>query len=167
MTRARGTEPRPPQEPASNPALESDFGWALRMLASAFSRTAAGAVADLPGGARGYLVLVALSAGEPPSQLALAQQVSLDRTVMTYLLDDLEAQHLITRSPDPRDRRVRHVVITDEGRTFLHRTRQRIKEAEQHLLSDLDQQEASQMRELLTRVALTAQREDLGPTTNC
>ncbi|WP_367048704.1 MarR family winged helix-turn-helix transcriptional regulator [Streptomyces sp. Je 1-332] len=34
---------------------------------------------------------------------------------MTYLLDDLEAHTLVTRKPDPRDRRARQVLITDTG----------------------------------------------------
>ncbi|MER5515717.1 MarR family winged helix-turn-helix transcriptional regulator [Streptomyces sp. NPDC002763] len=79
-------------------ALETDLGWAIRMVSAAFSRVATESVSELPGGPRGYLVLVALAGGEPPTQLALAKEVSLDRTVMTYLLDDLEAHELITRS---------------------------------------------------------------------
>ena len=40
---------------------------------------------------------------------------------MPYLLDDLEAHELVTRRPDPRDRRARQVLITDTGRTRLAR----------------------------------------------
>src|SRR5204862_8339718 len=39
------------------------------------------------------------------TQLALAQHLGVDRTVMTYLIDDLEAAKLIERRPDPTDRR--------------------------------------------------------------
>jgi DNA-binding MarR family transcriptional regulator len=91
------------------------------MVSSAFRRVATSSVEDLPGGPRGYLVLVALASGEPRSQLALAQQANLDRTVTTYLLDDLEARQLITRRPDPRDRWARQVLITEEERAHLER----------------------------------------------
>nr|WP_237502715.1 MarR family winged helix-turn-helix transcriptional regulator [Streptomyces sp. SID8374] len=133
------------------------------MVSAAFRRVATESVADLPGGARGYLVLVALAGGEPPTQLALAREVSLDRTVMTYLLDDLEAHELVTRRPDPRDRRARQVLITDTGRTRLDQVRRSLAAAEDRLLTDLDAQDSAQLRTLLSRVAQTAQREAVTP----
>ncbi len=147
--------------------LDSDLGWAIRMVSSAFRRVATSSVEDLPGGPRGYLVLVAVASGEPPSQLALAQQVNLDRTVMTYLLDDLETRQLITRRPDPRDRRARQVLITEEGRAQLERAQDRLSVAEARLLADLDEHDARRLRLLLTRVARTAQREALAPEADC
>ncbi|WP_307132313.1 MarR family winged helix-turn-helix transcriptional regulator [Streptomyces aurantiacus] len=152
-----------PRGEAEDLALETDLGWAIRMVSGAFSRGATESVADLPGKARGYLVLVALAGGEPPSQLALAKEVSLDRTVMTYLLDDLEAHELVTRRPDPRDRRARQVLITDTGRTRLGQVRRSLAAAEARLLTDLDDQDAQQLRTLLSRVAQTAQRELIAP----
>ncbi|MFE9808658.1 MarR family transcriptional regulator [Streptomyces sp. NPDC005227] len=124
-------------------------------------------VATLPGGPLGYLVLVALAAGEPPTELAPAQQVSLDRTVMTYLLDDLEAQELIERRPDPRDRRARQVVITDKGRDELALARRGLATAEGRLPADLDESDAASLRALLMRVARTAQSASLGPDERC
>ena len=144
-------------------ALDTDLGWAIRMISAAFSRVATASVAGLPGGPRGYLVLVALAGGESPTQLVLAKEVSLDRTVMTYLLDDLEAQGLVTRRPDPRDRRARQVLITDTGRTRLQRVRQSLAAAEARLLGDLDDHDTEQLRVLLSRVARAAQRESLVP----
>ncbi|WKE73541.1 MarR family winged helix-turn-helix transcriptional regulator [Streptomyces sp. WP-1] len=138
-------------------ALDTDLGWAIRMVSSAFRRIATASVADLPGGARAYLVLVALASGEPPSQLALAKAVSLDRTVMTYLLDDLEAHGLVTRRPDPRDRRARQVLLTGTGRTRLAEVRHQLAAAEAELLTGLDERDALQLRTLLARVAQSAQ----------
>ncbi|MFG3289151.1 MarR family winged helix-turn-helix transcriptional regulator [Streptomyces sp. NPDC048179] len=146
---------------AEDLALDTDLGWAIRMVSAAFSRAATESVSGLPGGPRGYLVLVALAGGEPPTQLALAKQVSLDRTVMTYLLDSLEAQELISRRPDPRDRRARQVLITDAGRTRLAQVRHGLSAAEAHLLADLGDRDAEQLRILLSRVAQTAQRESI------
>ena len=149
-------------------ALETDLGWAIRLVSTAFSRVATESVADLPGGPRGYLVLIALAGGEPPTQLALAKEVSLDRTVMTYLLDDLEAQQLVTRRPDPRDRRARLVLMTDTGRARLQQVRQSLNAAEAVLLADLNDQDEEQLRTLLSRVAQTAKRESLAPDeTDC
>ncbi|GAA0935419.1 MarR family winged helix-turn-helix transcriptional regulator [Streptomyces rhizosphaericus] len=156
-------ETKKPRREGGDLALDTDLGWAIRLVGAAFRRVATDSVADLPGGARGYLVLVALASGEPPSQLALAKEVSLDRTVMTYLLDDLEAHELITRRPDPRDRRVRQVLLTDTGRTRLKQVRRGLAAAEARLLTDLGDQDAEQLRTLLARVAQTAQRELITP----
>ncbi|WP_438492883.1 MarR family winged helix-turn-helix transcriptional regulator [Streptomyces asiaticus] len=156
-------ETKKPRREGGDLALDTDLGWAIRLVGAAFRRVATDSVADLPGGARGYLVLVALASGEPPSQLALAKEVSLDRTVMTYLLDDLEAHELITRRPDPRDRRVRQVLLADTGRTRLKQVRRGLAAAEARLLTDLGDQDAEQLRTLLARVAQTAQRELITP----
>jgi DNA-binding MarR family transcriptional regulator len=90
------------------------------------------------------------------SQLALAQHLGIDRTVMTYLLDDLEAAGLIERRPDPADRRARRVVATEKGTTLLVELDQRLRAAEAHLLAPLDegarQSFRSQLRLLATRL---------------
>ncbi|MDQ0946152.1 DNA-binding MarR family transcriptional regulator [Streptomyces phaeochromogenes] len=156
-----------PAGEATELALDTDLGWAIRMVSSAFRRVATASVADLPGGARAYLVLVALADGEPPSQLALAKAVSLDRTVMTYLLDDLEAHGFVTRRPDPRDRRARQVLLTDTGCTRLTEVRQKLATAEAKLLVDLDEHDNRQLRTLLARVAHTAQVDTTATDVDC
>ena len=145
-------------------ALDNDLVWAIRMISGALRRASAEAAETLPGGARAYLVLVALAeAGDkPPTQLELAGQVGLDRTVMTYLLDGLEGQGLLSRRPNPQDRRARHVILSDEGRSQLQRMRTDVAAAEARLLVELNEEQRAQFRDLLTRVALTAQRGTLG-----
>lgn len=136
---------------------ETDFGWAVSVFSGAFGKWAAQAVADLPGGPRGYLVLDAVSRGEHGSQLELARRLRVDRTAMTYLLDELEAAKLVTRRPDPADRRARLVALTAKGTRTLTRSRSQIDVAEQRLLSTLDASEALQFRRMLERVAIAAQ----------
>ena len=86
--------------------VEGDLGWMLGASFRAYAKAAGHVLSDLPGGPRGYQVLVAAARGTARSQLALAQQLGVDRTVMTYLLDDLEAARLIKRQPDPAGDRV-------------------------------------------------------------
>jgi MarR family transcriptional regulator for hemolysin len=137
-------------------ALAGDLGWGLGMLFRAYVKAAHAAVADLPGGARGYQVLSAATHGTVLSQLALAQHLGVDRTVMTYLLDDLEAAGLIQRRPDPADRRARRVVATRHGTELLATLDHRLRAAEGRLLAPLDEgdREAfrSQLRLLATRI---------------
>ena len=123
---------------ACNAALAEDLGWGLGVVFRAYVTAAHAAVADLPGGPRGYQVLSAAARSEVGSQLALAQYLGIDRTVMTYLLDDLEKAGLIERRPDPSDRRARRVVATAKGTALLVNLDERLRDAEAHLLAPLD-----------------------------
>ncbi len=120
-------------------AMAEDLGWGLGMVFRAYVTAAHTAVADLPGGPRGYQVLSTAVRGTVNSQLALAQHLGVDRTVMTYLLDDLEAAGLIERRPDPADRRARRVVATDAGIKLLIALDDRLRSAEAQLLAPLDE----------------------------
>jgi DNA-binding MarR family transcriptional regulator len=118
-------------------ALADDLGWGLGMIFRAYVKAAHAAMADLPGGPRGYQVLSAAAQGAVASQLALAQHLGVDRTVMTYLLDDLERASLIERRPDPADRRARRIVATQLGNELLTTLNERLRAAEALLLAPL------------------------------
>jgi DNA-binding MarR family transcriptional regulator len=119
-------------------ALADDLGWGLGTIFRAYVTAAHAAVADLPGGPRGYQVLAAAAHGTVGSQLALAQHLGVDRTVMTYLIDDLAAAGLIERRPDPADRRVRRIIATRQGTKLLAALDARLQAAEAHFLIPLD-----------------------------
>jgi DNA-binding MarR family transcriptional regulator len=141
--------------------VESDLGWALGTVTRSYLRIAAEAVADVPGGPRGYQVLSAAARGDAGTQLAMAQRLGLDRTVMTYLLDDLEKAGLVERKPDPADRRARRVVLTEHGTARLCDVERRLRRVEEHVLGPLEPTERDTLRTLLQRVAVaTGERAD-------
>jgi DNA-binding MarR family transcriptional regulator len=149
--------------PTSTPPapVTTDLGWTLSVMLRAFVKAASAATADLPGGPRGHQVLAAVARAEPGSQSALAHQLGIDRTVMTYLLDDLVRAGLVERRPDPVDRRNRRVVATPRGRTVAAELDRRLRHAEDHLLGGLDDAERATLCGLLQRVASYA--NDLDP----
>src|SRR4051794_29817334 len=63
----------------------------------------------------GYVTLTHLARGPAETQLALAAAIGHDKTRLIAVLDALEAAGLITREPDPNDRRARLVQITAAG----------------------------------------------------
>jgi DNA-binding MarR family transcriptional regulator len=138
---------------ACTDALAEDLGWGLGVVFRAYVTAAHAAVADLPGGPRGYQVLSAAARSAVGSQLALAQHLGIDRTVMTYLLDDLETAGLIERRPDPSDRRAHRVVATDKGTELLVTLDQRLRLAEAHLLAPLDDDAGETFRLQLRLIA--------------
>lgn len=133
--------------------VQEELGWALGQVTRAHLRTAQQVVGGLPGGPRGYQVLAAAATGEAASQLALAQQLGVDRTVMTYLLDELETEGLVERRPDPADRRARRITLTSAGRERLCALERALRAAEEQLLEPLDAEERATLRTLLLRVA--------------
>jgi MarR family transcriptional regulator, transcriptional regulator for hemolysin len=142
--------------PAPSRPDGSNLGWQLSTLLATYLERAAAAVAELPAGPRGYQVLLIASAGSCRNQAGIAEHLRIDRTVMTYLLDDLEGARLIKRQPDPADRRSRQIVLTAKGSRTLTQLTDRIAEVEHELLVDLTASEATQLRELLARVATSA-----------
>lgn len=138
------------------PRLESDLGWALGTVMRGYLRAVDEVVAEVPGGPRGYQVLAAAGRGEAGSQLALAQHLGVDRTVMTYLLDDLESAGLVERHPDPADRRARRISLTDDGGARLCALERALRGAEDAVLAPLTADERTVLRELLQRLALGA-----------
>jgi DNA-binding MarR family transcriptional regulator len=138
-------------------ALAGDLGWGLGVVLRAYATAAHTAVADLPGGPRGYQILSAAAQGAVGSQLALAQHLGVDRTVMTYLIDGLEAAKLIERRPDPADRRARRIVATQLGTELLATLDDRLRAAEAHLLAPLDPKTRETFR---AQVRLLATRAD-------
>lgn len=71
----------------------------------------------------GYVVLGALDGSPARTQAALAQAIGADKTRIIATLDDLQQAGLITREPDPADRRVRLLAITSAG----HATRMNVQ----------------------------------------
>jgi DNA-binding MarR family transcriptional regulator len=163
---ARSDAPaRADQGSACGGALSDDLGWALGVVFRSYAKSATAAFSELPGGPRGYQVLTAASRGEPGSQLELAHHLGVDRTVMTYLLDDLEGAGLIERHPDPADRRARRILVTAAGRDRLADLDRRLRAAEQQVLAGLGNDADRQaFRMLLRQLATHANALDPAPS---
>ncbi|NED97454.1 winged helix-turn-helix transcriptional regulator [Phytoactinopolyspora alkaliphila] len=140
--------------------LERDLGWALGRVFRTYVKTFDAALDRLPGGPRGYQILAAVTRATPPTQLALANRLGIDRTVMTYLLDDLCQAGLVERQADPADRRARRIVATRKGENVLASLERHLAGAEEHLLSPLDEDGKATLRALLQQVAEHIQRVD-------
>ncbi len=154
----------PPGAPAGD-TLRGDFGWALGVVFRAYLKAANDVIGALPGGPRGHQVLEAATRTPPVTQRVIAQEVGIDRTVMTYLLDDLEREGLLTRRPDPADRRGRQVVATERGLARLADLRAKLATAQDHVLGDLPPADRDALRGLLQRAALRL--DALDPAAPC
>jgi DNA-binding MarR family transcriptional regulator len=100
-----------------------------------------------------YIVLSRLSSGPAPTQLALARASGYDKTRLIGLLDDLEAAGLVTREPDPADRRAKVVRLTDAGTKCLADTRADIRAMEEDVLAELPAQQREALLAALAQLA--------------
>ena len=140
--------------------LDSDLGWMFGVLFRAYVKASERALHDLPGGARGYQVLTAAVGDPPRNQGAIAEETGVDRTVLTYLIDDLERLDLVARRPDPADRRSRLVIATDAGRATWQQRREELERVEAHILSPLPSPDVPAFRAMLQQLACGAQTLD-------
>ncbi|WP_448070690.1 MarR family winged helix-turn-helix transcriptional regulator [Georgenia yuyongxinii] len=142
--------------------VEGDLGWSLGVLLRAYQGAVGAVVGAFPHGHRGYQVLTTVAHGDQPSQLALAAYLGIDRTVMTYLIDDLVDAGLVQRQLNPADRRQRKIVATAVGTRTLADLERRVREAEDVALAVLAPAERDVFRALLRKVACEAREASAG-----
>lgn len=84
-----------------------------------------------------YVIITALAGGPSPTQNELAGLTGRDKTRLIRNLDRLEERGLLSRAPDPSDRRNRIVTLTAEGKQVLSDCRAGIRAMEEQLLADI------------------------------
>lgn len=148
------------QEPVC-PGEQADLTWLVHRAGQRLRAGLDGAARcqGLAGG-RDWIVLTAVAGTPGRTQLALAQELGLDKTTMTALLDRLERDGLLVRKQDPQDRRARLPEVTDRGREVQERVAQGRDAAEETATAGFTPQEREVLRDLLTRLA--AGREQPG-----
>ncbi len=101
----------------------------------------------------GYVVLLALDRGSMRTQAALAEAINADKTRIIRTLDHLQDQGLIERFPDPDDRRVRLLAITEKGRAVKDAAQAEIQRGEERWLGELSSDERRVFLRALRRMA--------------
>ena len=102
---------------------------------------------------RAWGVLSTLAESGPLTQIELATTMSIDRTAMVYLLDELEERSLVQRVRHPRDRRAFLIHLTAGGQDLQRRAASALAGAADSLLAPLDPAEREQLVGLLAKVA--------------
>ncbi|HET9847252.1 MAG TPA: MarR family transcriptional regulator [Candidatus Dormibacteraeota bacterium] len=105
-------------------------------------------------------VLNALRTSPPPHRLSptqLFRGLMLSSAGMTKVLDRLEQRGLVTRSPDPKDRRGVTIQLTADGRRTLTKAIADNTKTEVALLAGLNQRERRLLADLLRKVLSRAE----------
>ncbi|MCQ4212316.1 MULTISPECIES: MarR family winged helix-turn-helix transcriptional regulator [Streptomyces] len=85
----------------------------------------------------------------PPRMADLAQRLEVVPRAVTTVVDGLEANDLVRRMPDPTNRRVIRIELTDKGRAALRELRSARRAAAEEILAPLDAEQRAQLTVLL------------------
>lgn len=102
---------------------------------------------------REVVLLRHVAAAEGQSQQALAEALQIPPSRMVALVDGLEQRRLLERRPIPRDRRIRALHLSREGRRVLRKVMDASAEHEAELCTGLNATQREQLIALLSRLA--------------
>lgn len=85
----------------------------------------------------------------PPRMADLAQRLEVVPRAVTSVVDGLEAGELVRRVPDPTNRRVIRIELTEQGRAALRELRSARRAAAEEILAPLDAPQRAQLTTLL------------------
>ena len=92
------------------------------------------------------------AAGESLPLGELAARLACVKSNVTQLVDRLEADGLVSREPDPNDRRSRLAVLTAAGRKALEAGSRVQQQAERDAFSALSAEESHQLQALIAKL---------------
>jgi DNA-binding MarR family transcriptional regulator len=99
-----------------------------------------------------YAALTVVESHPAIDQATLAGLIAYDRTTITGVVDRLVQKGLLVRQANNRDRRVRELQITDEGRRILSGIEPAVEAAQRIMLRGLTTKEAAEFLRLLRKV---------------
>jgi DNA-binding MarR family transcriptional regulator len=99
-----------------------------------------------------YGLLTALSFRGALDQGSLAEELGLDRTTTAEVLSRLEKRGLVTRRPNPRDRRAKLATITRRGRALTAAMFSGMQRAQDRMCAPLTQKERDALMGTLARL---------------
>ena len=144
---------RPVTSPSEEPqTLLSSTGFLLARLGMESRKRFARMMARHKLSTHHFGLLVALGEHGMLPQQQLSQIMGVDPRNAVPIIDELEAQKLIARRPDPRDRRRYNIQLTPAGRKMIRDLRRDGTKLEQDMLKPLSDSERSSLHSLLLKV---------------
>jgi MarR family 2-MHQ and catechol resistance regulon transcriptional repressor len=83
----------------------------------------------------------------------IGKSILISSGSMTYVIDKLEQKGLLNRIDCPNDRRVIHVVLTEDGMNFMKKVMPNHRDLIDNMFGDLTDQESETMVKLLKKVS--------------
>jgi DNA-binding MarR family transcriptional regulator len=88
----------------------------------------------------------------PISMSAIAQTLYYSKQNLTHIVDHLVKEGFVERMPDPSDRRVVNIVITDQGRKFMAENMEVLKNRLVENLSHLSEEDLMRLSKAIAEI---------------
>jgi MarR family transcriptional regulator, transcriptional regulator for hemolysin len=89
---------------------------------------------------------------EPLHQATLADAMDMEPITLSRQVDRMEAAGLIERRPDPADRRIKHLYLTEAARPLVEKFRSVAASCYGNVLNGISDDEVQQVVDVLTRI---------------
>lgn len=100
----------------------------------------------------GRALLLELSKRDGRTQLDLVKATHLKAPTISVVLQKMERDGYVRRTPDQYDLRATRVYLTEKGRELDNKIRKRIREEEEHAMSSLTENECETLVKLLEKI---------------
>ena len=146
-------EDRPSQAPGARTfVIEESLGYLINRVAREFAARLAVELRPHDVGIGQWAVLLHLWSADGMSQAQLARRVAIEQPTMVRTIDRMERDGLVTRSPDPHDRRASRISLTERGWALRDRLLPLAGEVNRAATATLTEQEVVTLRRLLTKL---------------
>lgn len=94
-------------------------------------------------------IVLLLDAQGPTSQHSIGRQLRLERSTLSLAVDELERGELVSRRPDPANRRYNQLQLTSRGREAVAAAKAASDRSTDRLLHDMPPEQRQHLIELL------------------
>jgi DNA-binding MarR family transcriptional regulator len=95
--------------------IDESLGYLINRAARAFANRLAAELRAFDIGIGQWAVLLHLWGNDGMTQAQLARRVAIEQPTMVRTIDRMERDGLVTRTPDPSDRRATRITLTERG----------------------------------------------------
>jgi len=153
MTFVDSPSMRPPQEKVDVDCLEDKLGLWLRIAQRRFTENVNRNFARHKANQLDFMLLDLLERNAGCRLMSLAPHLQLKPPNLAKAVDDLVAREMITKVPDPVDRRANRLYITEYGARFLSELRHDYGVAHDQICQAIEPAAADELLRLLRRLA--------------
>jgi len=132
--------------------IEESLGYLVNRAARAFGSRLADELRPHGVGIGQWAVLMHLWAYDGMTQAQLARRVPIEQPTMVRTIDRMERDGLVTRAPDPNDRRASRISLTDRGRDLRDTLVPLANGVNRAATASLTDEESATLRRLLAKL---------------
>jgi DNA-binding MarR family transcriptional regulator len=132
--------------------IEDSLGYLINRAARGFAGRLAEKLRAFDVGIGQWAVLVHLWSNDAMTQAQLARRVAIEQPTMVRTIDRMERDGLVTRTPDPNDRRASRITLTERGWNLRDALIPLAADVNTEATHSLTEDEVATLRRLLARL---------------